>query len=108
MLWFEEKGTDIVRVREIMPVDSPDPVVAEAAMSDGRILVSWDRDFNHQRFRQPRFEDLRRIGLSCSEPDGIARLEEIEWILLYVLTAADGPPLETRIARDKIMFRDKR
>lgn len=39
----------VTRVRDEMPADSPDHIVAAAAMSAGRILVSWDKDFNHQR-----------------------------------------------------------
>jgi hypothetical protein len=75
----------VVRLRTIMPMNSPDQIVAEAAIRDQRILVSWDKDFNAQRFKQPRFDQLSRIGFSCPEPLGVARLRsvielvEFEW-----------------------------
>lgn len=106
--WFEARGADVIRVRDVMPADAADPVVATAAMKDDRVLVSWDKDFGHQRFRKPAFRRLRRIGFSCAKPDGVRRLNEVERILFLALDADDGPPIETRIARDKIMFRDVR
>jgi len=51
-----------------MPDNSPDQVVATAALKAGRILVSWDKDFNDQRFAQERFATLSRIGLSGEGP----------------------------------------
>ena len=54
----------------------PDQVVATAAMESGRVLVSWDKDFNHQRFQTARFATLNRIAFSCGDvpPDVENRL----------------------------------
>jgi hypothetical protein len=77
----------VVRVRSIMPITSPDPVVAEAALRAGKVLVSWDKDFNQQRFLKPRFAGLSRIAFSCPEPMAVQRLKalmsliESEWEL---------------------------
>lgn len=35
-----ERGHDVQRVRDIMAADAKDPVVAEAAMQAGRVLVT--------------------------------------------------------------------
>ena len=59
-----------------MPADSPDPVVATAALQAGRILVSQDKDFNDQRFAQARFAKLSRIALSGPGPSLVAALKE--------------------------------
>lgn len=104
--FLKERGHDVERVRDVMPADSPDPVVAEAAMQAGRVLVSWDRDFNQQRFKKPRFASLSRIGFSCPEPLGAARLAVV--ISLVEFHAAEtwpANPLCILIGGDKIQFR---
>jgi hypothetical protein len=104
--FLRERGHDVERVREVMPADSPDPVVAEAAMQAGRILVSWDRDFNQQRFRKPRFDTLSRIGFSCPEPLGVRRLGEvIDLIEFHAAATWPAAPLSVLIGGDKILFR---
>jgi hypothetical protein len=51
-------------------------VVATTAMEDDRILISQDKDFNHQRFEQPRFARLSRIGLTGHGPELLAAIKE--------------------------------
>lgn len=100
------RGHDVTRVRDIMPSDSPDPIVATAAINDGRILVSWDRDFNHQRFQRDRFRALQRIGFSCPEPDGERRLSAvIERVEFEASQSSPERPLLMKIASDKILIR---
>ena len=83
--YLTARGHSVVRMRDIMAVDSPDLIVALAAMNAGRVLVSWDKDFNAQRFQQERFARLVRLAFSCPEPDAVARLGEevdaleLEW-----------------------------
>lgn len=98
-------GHDIQRVREVMAADAPDPVVAAAAMDSCRVLVSWDRDFNHQRFRQPRYEPLRRIGFSCPEPQGVARLHATIDLIEFLLRRTPSGGLVILIGRDKVVVR---
>ena len=64
------------RMRHHMPVDSPDPVVAMAALDDGRILVSQDKDFNHPRFSQNRFAALSRVALVGLGPTLVPALKQ--------------------------------
>ncbi|WP_185020712.1 DUF5615 family PIN-like protein [Histidinibacterium lentulum] len=100
-----DRGHDVVRVREIMPVDAKDPVVAEAAMRAGRTLVTWDKDFNHQRFMKPRFNDLSRIGFSCPEPEGASRLQEVLDLIEFTFARTAGRPVKILVAKDKILIR---
>lgn len=95
-------GHDVVRVRDVMAIDAPDPVIAEAAMRAGRILVSWDKDFNQQRFKKPRFASLSRIGFSCPAPEGRARLASVLDIVEFCFARPRPEALTIRIARNKI------
>ena len=96
-------GHDVARVRDVMAIEAADPVVAEAAIRSGRILISWDKDFHHQRFMKPRFRQLSRIGFSCPEPDGAFRLKAVLDFVEFAVSRANGSPITIRIARDKIL-----
>lgn len=98
------RGHDVAVLADLMPMDTPDPVVATAAIEAGRILLSWDRDFNHQRFMQERFAALSRIGFSCPEPEGAARLAEVIDVVEFAVARAKGHPVRIRVARDKVQI----
>lgn len=104
--FLRERGHDVELVREVMAADAKDPVVAVAAIESGRVLISWDKDFNHQRFQQPRFAALSRIGMSCPEPDGVTRMAQLIDVIEFTYTRANGSPILIRIARDKYQVRD--
>jgi predicted nuclease of predicted toxin-antitoxin system len=77
---FREAGHIVVLVREILPTDSSDPLVASVSEQDDCILVSADRDFNLIAPRIPRgarqrFRKLSRIALQCSEPQAALRIK---------------------------------
>lgn len=74
-------------------------------MEAKRILVSWDKDFNHQRFLAPRYESLSRVGFSCSEPEGATRLATVLDLFEYVIKRAKGKPITIRIGRDKLQVK---
>jgi hypothetical protein len=97
-------GHDVVRLREVMAVDTTDPVVAEAAMRDQRILVSWDRDFNQQRFMSPRFARLSRLSMSGPEMDGAARLEQVFDIVAFALRRVPSKPITVRVGAGKVQI----
>lgn len=103
--FLTSKGHDIVRVRDVMAADSTDPIVAQAAMKAKRILVSWDKDFNHQRFLAPRYDSLSRVGFSCPEPDGVARLKVVLDLFEFAIKRAKGNPVTIRVGRDKLQIR---
>lgn len=61
---LQRRGHSVFRQRHHIPADSADQLVALTAMKADRILITIDRDFNSQRFHQPRFANLSRISLS--------------------------------------------
>jgi predicted nuclease of predicted toxin-antitoxin system len=46
---FRDRGHTVTFLRDIMPIDSPDPVVAAVGDMEGAILVSCDHDFDANR-----------------------------------------------------------
>jgi predicted nuclease of predicted toxin-antitoxin system len=89
--------------------NSPDPVVATAAMTSNRILVTQDKDFNNQRFMQPRFATLSRLSLSCPASMMVERLkQEMEMIEFRWMRArrTGTPRMIVHVGRDQIRFRD--
>ena len=98
-------GHDVVRVRDVMAADATDPVVAAAAIQASRILVSWDRDFNHQRFLTSRFERLCRIGMCCPKPEGAKRIKDLIDIVEFVVARAMGTPVTIVISASRFALR---
>ncbi len=89
---LEERGHEVVRLRDELPPDSPDPVVAKYAEQIDAVLISHDRDFRKIAPRIPRggkarFRRLSRIHLQCDYPEAENRvaaalgLVEFEWNL---------------------------
>lgn len=90
--YLEERGHEVIRLRDALPPNSPDPVVAKYAESIDAVLISHDRDFNRiaprtTRKSQARFRRLSRIHLQCEYPGAVKRvteaigLIEFEWEL---------------------------
>lgn len=90
---FRNHSHTVALLRDIMPTDSPDPVVAAVADMDGAVLVSCDHDFNSIAPRilkgmRARFRRLSRITISCAEFHAARRIEEaMEFIELEYRTA---------------------
>jgi len=83
-------GHSVVRLRNIMPTDTKDPVIAVACSRSGHVLITHDTDFKTAARRlqitQRQYrEGLHRILMRCPEPIGARRLElamtiiEHEW-----------------------------
>jgi hypothetical protein len=99
-----ELGQDVVRLRDVMAVNTTDPVVAKAAIEDGRILISWDRDFNQQRFMGPRFAGLSRLSMSGSEMEGAARLQAVFDIVSFAIARAAGLPVTVCVGVGRVLI----
>jgi len=97
-------GQDVVRLRDVMAVNTTDPVVAKAAIEDGRILISWDRDFNQQRFMGPRFAGLSRLSMSGPEMEGAARLEAVFDVVCFAFNRAAGLPVTVRVGVGRVLI----
>ena len=97
-------GQDVVRLRDVMAVNTTDPVVAKAAIEGGRILISWDRDFNQQRFMGPRFAGLSRLSMSGPEMEGATRLEAVFDIVSFAFDRAAGSPVTIRVGVSRVLI----
>jgi predicted nuclease of predicted toxin-antitoxin system len=78
---MRELGHTVTLVRDILPTDSADPLVATTAEQMGAILVSVDKDFRQIAPRIPkgaraRFRKLSRISIDCSENQAADRIRE--------------------------------
>jgi len=79
---FEKYGHNVVFLREWLPTDSPDQLVAAVSENEGAVLVSVDADYRkHIAPRIPvgaraRFRKLSHIRLECPEPQAARRLED--------------------------------
>ena len=99
-----DAGHDVVRLRDVMAVDAADPIVAKAAIQDSRILVSWDRDFNQQRFMSPRYAELRRLSMSGPEINGAVRLNQVMDVVEFALRRTAGSPATIRVGVGKVLM----
>jgi hypothetical protein len=79
---FKKYGHDVVFLRDWLPTDSPDQLVAAVSENEGAVLVSVDGDFRKRiapripHGARARFRKLSHIRLECSEPQAARRLEE--------------------------------
>lgn len=87
-----QHGHALIRLRDVMPRDSKDPLVALACAQAGQVLVSHDNDFREiaRRLQVTQREyrtQLHRIDLRCLEPAAAGRMTEAmalvesEWTL---------------------------
>lgn len=79
---FKKYGHDVVLLRDWLPTDSPDQLVAAVSENEGAVLVSVDSDFQKRiapripRGARARFRKLSHIRLECPEPQAARRLDE--------------------------------
>jgi hypothetical protein len=89
-----EAGHEVILLRDILPTNSADPLVARVAELNGAILVSFDRDFKTLAPRigigQQRFRRLSRIGFRCAEPEAAQRLKVALALIEFEWTAAQA------------------
>jgi predicted nuclease of predicted toxin-antitoxin system len=98
---FREFGHTVHLVREILPADSPDPLIAAVAELDSYVLVSHDRDFEAIAPRIPkgsraRFRKLSRISLECNEAQAANRIRQT---MSYIELAFTNATLAGRAMR---------
>jgi predicted nuclease of predicted toxin-antitoxin system len=74
---LRNRGHHVTLLREVIPQESPDPLVATTALLNRAVLVTFDRDFDHKRAESQighRHDKLSRIILKCREPEAAARI----------------------------------
>lgn len=88
--FLEARGHTVTRLRDVLPPDSPDPLVAKVAQDSKAILLTHDGDFKRIAPRIPksgrqRFRSLSKVHLNCEQARGADRLAaaitliEFEW-----------------------------
>lgn len=86
-------GHSVIKLRDVMPTETSDPVIAVACSHSGQVLVTHDNDFRQLAKRlnisQRQYQNkLHRIQLRCPEPRSAKRIEEVmsliegEWLLV--------------------------
>jgi predicted nuclease of predicted toxin-antitoxin system len=87
---LETRGHTVIRLRDVLPTDTPDPIVAKAAQDNDAILLTHDGDFRTIAPRIPvgqkqRFRKLSKIHLAVDHVKSEKRLAaaislvEFEW-----------------------------
>jgi predicted nuclease of predicted toxin-antitoxin system len=86
---LEAAGHTVTRLRDVMPTDSADAVVAAACEQAGLVLLTHDNDFKNMaarmRISNRRFRKLSFIRLGCRESRSATRIQaalsliEHEW-----------------------------
>lgn len=88
--YLESEGHAVTRLRDVLPTDTPDPIVAKVAQDSDCILLTHDGDFKKVAPRVPvgernRFRKLSKVHLACAPTQSSARLAaamtliEFEW-----------------------------
>ena len=97
------RGHRVRLVREEMADDTPDPLVADFAVRNALILVTFDRDFNQQRYQKPRYDGLMRLGFAVPEPWALGRLEaQIDRLERELAALQRGERFTFVIGRDRV------
>jgi predicted nuclease of predicted toxin-antitoxin system len=80
-------GHEVVYLREQIPPNSPDPLVAAVAEANGAILVSLDADFRkiarQHGVQGKQFRRLSLIKLSCRESRAPQRIQAAMSLILH-------------------------
>lgn len=82
-----------MRLRDVLPTDLPDPLVAKTAQDNEAILISHDGDFDTIAPRIPvgektRFRKLSRIHLKCENAKAAERLAAAIALIEFEFAAA--------------------
>jgi len=79
-VFFSDRGHSVTYMQNVMPVGSPDPLVAEVAQRNYAVLVAVDRDMRQIAKRHgigaQRFRRLHLLQFRCTEPQSIHRARE--------------------------------
>ena len=79
------------------------------ALASNRVLVTIDKDFNSQRFQQPRFENLSRISLSGPAHTLLGAVKRHLHVIEYQwdhLVAKKAARMVVFLRDDQFRFRD--
>ncbi|MCW5575930.1 MAG: DUF5615 family PIN-like protein [Burkholderiales bacterium] len=107
--FFADMGHPIVRLREVMAITTPDPVIAVACSQSGQVLVTHDTDFRQASKRlkitQREYrEKLHRILLSCDFATDVDRLKDAWSVIEHEWSLINGSrPMSIEIRKSSII-----
>lgn len=92
---LEGEGHEVIRLRDVIPTDTPDPIVAKVAEQSDSILLTHDGDFKKVAPRIPegersRFRRLSKIHLSCDPTKSAKRLEAAMNLVVFEWEASQA------------------
>lgn len=95
--FLEERGHEVTRLSQVLPTDTPDPIVAKVAQDAGMILISDDQDFKQVAGRKltahkPRFRKLSRINMKCKHAVAVKRLAAAMTLIEFEYEIAQARP----------------
>src|SRR5690606_4980703 len=84
---LSKAGHSVVALRDAMPPDTKDPVIAIACADNAQVLVTCDKDFKsiskNLKVTQSNFWKLHRVSFRCPNPKCAERMQHaialIEW-----------------------------
>ena len=90
----------MIRLKEELPVTSPDPVVAKYAQERDAILISFDNDFKQiakgvDPSLRGRFKKLSRIHMQCDFPGSERRMAAALSLIEFEWIGAQSRPIKT-------------
>ena len=94
---LEGAGHKVIRLRDELPPDSPDPIVAKFAEEIDAVLITHDGDFRKIAPRIPtgakaRFRRLSRIQIQCDYPRSETRVAAALSLIEFEWNEAQGRP----------------
>lgn len=92
---LEQRGHTVTRLRNVLPMDSPDPIVAKVAQDRDEILVTEDGDFSgivSPKRKGRRFKKLSRVSLKCGSAKTANRMAAAVSLIEFEYAAAQARP----------------
>lgn len=94
---LEARGHSVTRLRDVIPTDSPDPMVAKVSQDHDAILISHDGDYKKIAPRiakgaRRRFRKLSRVHLDLEHARASDRLAAAIMLIEFEWAAAASRP----------------
>jgi len=96
---LEQRNHSVTRLRDVLPTDSPDPMVAKVAQERDEILLTDDGDFGMivtPKRVGKRFKKVSRVSMKCKHAVAADRIAAALALIEFEYAAAQSRP-EKRI-----------
>ena len=104
-------GHDVAFLRDHLPADTKDPIVAMTCAMNARVLVTHDKDFKEiskkLAISKKSSGQLHRVFFRCSEPNAAARMKEALSVIEseWARTKASGGKLQMVVEITEVAIR---